>query len=319
MPFKIQHIFLDATLRFSIEFQSDPIFLCDFFENFLYIAYRCAQNSLTLEEILEDILSQIKEILTIYGIRVIAGLAIFIIGRWVAKGLRNLLRRVLKRNKVDATLISFVCNLSYVALLTFVVIAALSKLGIQTTSLIAILGAASLAIGLALRGSLSNFAAGVMMIIFRPFKLGDFIEGGGASGTVEEIQIFSTLLRTADNKTVIVPNSKIFGDKIINYSTKGTRRVDMTFGIGYDDDIDKARSVILDIINGDERTLKDQAPVVAVSELADSTVNFTVRVWTNSSDYWGFLWDTTEAVKKRFDAEEISIPYPQQDVHHYQH
>ena len=268
---------------------------------------------------MEEFLSQGKEILAIYGIRVIAALAIFIIGRWVSKGIRNLLRRIMTRGKVDKTLISFVCNLSYVVLLVFVIIAALSKLGIETTSVIAILGAASLAIGLALRGSLSNFAAGVLMIIFRPFKVGDYIEAGGTSGTVEEIQIFTTQLKTADNKTVIVPNDKIFGDKIVNYTTKGTRRVDMTFGIGYDDDIDKARSVILEIINGDGRMLKDQAPVVAVSELADSTVNFTVRAWTKSGDYWGFLWDTTEAVKKRFDAEGIGIPYPQQDVHLYQH
>jgi len=268
---------------------------------------------------LEEILAQTKEILAIYGIRVIAALAIFIIGRWVAKGLRNLLRRIMSRGKVDETLISFVCNLSYVALLAFVIIAALSKLGIQTTSLIAILGAATLAIGLALRGSLSNFAAGVMMIIFRPFKVGDFIEGGGTSGTVEEIQIFSTQLKTTDNKTVIIPNAKISGDKIINFSTKPTRRVDMTFGIGYEDDIDKSRSVIRGIIDKDERVLKDPAPLVVVSELADSSVNFTVRVWTKSADYWGVFFDTTEAVKKQFDAEDISIPYPQQDVHHYHH
>jgi len=266
---------------------------------------------------MQDILEQIKEILAIYGIRVIAALAIFIIGRWVAKGVRNLLGRMMKRGKVDKTLISFICNLSYVAMLAFIVVAALSKLGIETTSIVAILGAASLAVGLALRGSLSNFAAGVMMIIFRPFKVGDYIEGGGAAGTVEEIQIFSTQLKTADNKTVIVPNAKIFGDKIVNYSTKGTRRVDMTFGIGYEDDIDKARALILDIIDGDKRVLKDQKPVVAVNELADSSVNFTVRVWTKSGDYWNFFWDTTEAVKKRFDAEGVSIPYPQQDVHHY--
>jgi small conductance mechanosensitive channel len=270
-------------------------------------------------ETMEEILNQVKEILAIYGIRVIAALAIFIIGRWVAKGLRNLLRRVMTRSKVDKTLISFVCNLSYVVLLAFVIIAALSKLGIETTSLIAILGAASLAIGLALRGSLSNFAAGVMMIIFRPFKVGDFIEGGGTSGTVEEIQIFSTQLKTADNKTVIIPNSKIFGDKIVNYSTKPTRRVDMTFGIGYEDDIDKSRSVIQGIIDKDKRVLKDPAPLVVVSELADSSVNFTVRVWTKSADYWGVFFDTTETVKKQFDAESISIPYPQQDVHHYHH
>ncbi len=268
---------------------------------------------------MQDIIAQIQEILAIYGIRVIAALAIFIIGRWVAKGVRNLLNRVMTRSKVDNTLISFICNISYVAMLAFIIVAALSQMGIQTTSLIAILGAASLAIGLALRGSLSNFAAGVLMIIFRPFKEGDLVEAGGTFGTVEWIQIFSTQLKTADNKTVIVPNGKIYSDNIINYSTKGTRRVDMIFGIGYDDDIDKARAVIREIIDSDQRVLKDQPIVVAVHELADSSVNFAVRVWTKSGDYWGFYWDTTEAVKKRFDAEGISIPYPQQDVHHYQH
>ncbi len=268
---------------------------------------------------MEDILVQVKEILAIYGIRVIAALAIFIIGRWVAKGLRNLLRRIMKRNQVDKTLISFVCNLAYVLLLAFVIVAAINKLGIQTTSFIAIIGAAGLAIGLALQGSLANFAAGVLMIVFRPFKVGDFIEGGGTTGTVEEIQIFTTQLKSADNKTIIVPNSKMLGGNIVNYSTKETRRVDMTFGIGYEDDIDKSRSVIQGIINKDERVLKDPAPLVVVSELADSSVNFTVRVWTKSGDYWGVFFDTTEAVKKQFDAEEISIPFPQQDVHHYQH
>ena len=268
---------------------------------------------------MEHILVQIKEILAIYGIRVIGALAIFIIGRWVSKGIRNLIRRIMTRSNVDQTLISFVCNLSYVGMLAFVIIAALGNMGIQTTSIIAVMGAAGLAIGLALRGSLSNFAAGIMLIVFRPFKVGDFIEGGGTSGTVEEIQIFTTQLKTVDNKTVIVPNSKIFGDKITNYSSKGTRRVDMTFGIGYDDDIDKARSVISEIIEADPRVLKDQATVIAVSELADSSVNFAVRAWTKSGDYWGFFWDTTEAVKKRFDAEGIGIPYPQQDIHLYQH
>jgi small conductance mechanosensitive channel len=268
---------------------------------------------------MEEILAQVKEILAIYGIRVIAAIAIFIIGRWVAKGLRNLLRRIMKRNQVDETLISFVCNLAYVLLLAFVIVAAINKLGIQTTSFIAIIGAAGLAIGLALQGSLANFAAGVLMIIFRPIKVGDFIEGGGTTGTVEEIQIFSTQLKSGDNKTIIVPNSKMLGGNIVNYSTKETRRVDMTFGIGYEDDIDKSRSVIQGIINKDERVLKDPAPLVVVSELADSSVNFTVRVWTKSGDYWGVFFDTTEAVKKQFDAEEISIPFPQQDVHHYQH
>ena len=268
---------------------------------------------------MEEILTQIKEILAIYGIRVIAALAIFIIGRWVSKGLRNLIRRIMIRSKVDQTLVSFVCNLSYVAMLAFVIIAALSKLGIETTSIIAIMGASALAIGLALKGSLSNFAAGVMMIIFRPFKVGDYIEGGGTAGTVEEIQIFTTQLKSADNKTIIVPNARMLDNNIVNYSTKATRRVDMTFGIGYDDDIDKARAVIREIIDGDKRMLKDPAPMVVVGALADSSVNFTVRVWTKSSDYWGFFFDTTEAVKKRFDAESIGIPYPQQDVHLYEH
>ena len=268
---------------------------------------------------MEEILTQAKEILAIYGIRVIAALAIFIIGRWVSKGLRNLIHRIMTRSKVDQTLVSFVCNLSYVAMLAFVIIAALSKLGIETTSIIAIMGASALAIGLALKGSLSNFAAGVMMIIFRPFKVGDYIEGGGTAGTVEEIQIFTTQLKSADNKTIIVPNARMLDNNIVNYSTKATRRVDMTFGIGYDDDIDKARAVIREIIDGDKRMLKDPAPMVVVGALADSSVNFTVRVWTKSSDYWGFFFDTTEAVKKRFDAESIGIPYPQQDVHLYEH
>ena len=266
-----------------------------------------------------EILTQVKEILAIYGIRIIAALAIFVIGRWVSKGLRNLVRRIMTRSKMDQTLVSFACNLSYVAMLAFVIIAALSKLGIETTSIIAIMGASALAIGLALKGSLSNFAAGVMMIIFRPFKVGDYIEGGGTAGTVEEIQIFTTQLKSADNKTIIVPNARMLDNNIVNYSTKATRRVDMTFGIGYDDDIDKARAVIREIIDGDERVLKDKAIMVAVSALADSSVNFTVRVWTKSSDYWGFFFDTTEAVKKRFDAESIGIPYPQQDVHLYEH
>jgi len=265
------------------------------------------------------ILPKIYELLTVYGIKVIAALAIFVIGRWVAKGLRGFIRKMMRRSKVDETLISFVVNLAYVALLAFVIIAALNQLGIQTASFIAILGAAGLAIGLALQGSLSNFAAGVLMIIFRPFKVDDYIEGAGVAGTVEEIQIFTTQLRSPDNKTIIVPNSKITGDNIINYSTKGTRRVDMVFGIGYEDDIDKARQIILDVVENDERVMKDPAPVALLAELADSSVNFNTRVWSSADDYWGVYFDTTEMVKKRFDAEGISIPYPQRDVHVYKH
>jgi len=220
---------------------------------------------------------------------------------------------------VDETLVSFVRNLSYIALLAFVVIAALNQLGIQTASFIAVIGAAGLAIGLALQGSLANFAAGVLMIIFKPFKVGDFIDGAGATGTVEKIEIFTTQLKTPDNKTIIVPNAKMTGDNITNFTAKGTRRVDLVFGISYGDDIDKARNIIQEIIDQDERTMKDPASMVVVSELADSSVNFTVRVWTSVDNYWSFYFDTIEKVKKQFDANGVSIPLPQRDVHVYDH
>lgn len=266
-----------------------------------------------------NFLPKIYEVLTIYGIKVIAALAIFVVGRWVVKGLTGLIRKALKKSGTEPTLISFVTNLSYFTLLIFVIIAAVNQLGIQTTSFVAVLGAAGLAVGFALKDSLSNFAAGVMMIIFRPFKSDDFIEAAGVAGTVEKIQIFTTQLKTPDNKTIIVPNAKVLDDNITNYTVKGTRRVDMTFGIGYDDDIDRSRAVIQEILARDDRVMKDPAPLVAVSELADSSVNFVVRVWTSADDYWPFYFDMLEKVKKRFDAEGISIPFPQRDVHVYAH
>ena len=259
------------------------------------------------------------ELTTTFGIKILAALAVFIIGRWVVKYLRNLTGRLMEKRDVDPTLTKFFASMTYVALLTFVILAALGMLGIQTTSFIAVIGAAGLAIGLALQGSLSNFAAGVLMIIFRPFKVGDFIEAAGVTGTVEEIQIFTTQLVTPDNKTIIIPNAKLTADNIINYSTKGTRRADMVFGVGYEDDIDKARDIINDVISNDERVLKDPPSQIAVSELADSSVNFVTRAWVNAGDYWGVVFDATEAVKKRFDAEGISIPFPQRDVHLYEH
>lgn len=264
-------------------------------------------------------LAKVYGLLTVYGLKVVAAIVIFIVGRWVALGLAKIIKRVMIRSKVDETLVSFVRNLSYVALLAFVIIAALNQLGIQTASFIAVLGAAGLAIGLALQGSLANFAAGVLMIIFKPFKVGDYIEGAGTAGTVEKIEIFTTQLKTPDNKTVIVPNSKITGDNIINYTVKGTRRVDLVFGIGYGDDIDKARSIIKEIIGKDERVMKEPEPMIVLSELADSSVNLTVRVWTTVNDYWPFYFDTTETVKKQFDAQGVSIPFPQRDVHIYEH
>ena len=262
---------------------------------------------------------KIYGLLAIYGVKIVAAAAILIIGNWVAKIFRNLVNKVMTKRSVDLTLGSFVSSLTYYALIVFVVLAALSQLGIQTTSFIAVLGAAGLAVGLALQGSLANFAAGFLMIFFRPFKVGDYIEGGGTAGTVEDIQIFTTQLKTPDNKTVIVPNASMTSGNIVNYSAKGTRRVDMVFGISYDDDIDKAKKILKDIVAEDERVLEDPAPVVALAELADSSVNFYVRPWTKTADYWNFLFDTTEKVKKRFDAAGISIPYPQQDVHLFKH
>lgn len=266
---------------------------------------------------MEAISQKIWELVSIYGLKVLAALVIFVVGRWVAKGFRKLVEKLMEKRNIDKTIGAFVGNLTYIALLTFFVIAALGQLGIQTTSFIAIIGAAGLAIGLALQGSLANFAAGFLLILFRPFKVDDYIEGAGVAGTVEKIQIFTTIIKTPDNKTIIVPNAKLTADNIVNYTMKGTRRVDMVFGIGYDDDIDKARAILEDIIAGDERILQDPAPKIAVVELADSSVNFVVRPWVNLADYWDVYFDVTEMVKKRFDAEGVSIPYPQQDVHLY--
>lgn len=268
---------------------------------------------------MEDAITKVYELLTLYGLKLLAAVVIFIIGRWVSKMLRKLIERLMVKSNVDQTLVSFTGNLAYVAMLAFVIIAALGQLGIQTTSFIAVLGAAGLAIGLALQGSLSNFAAGFLMIIFRPFKVGDFIEGAGVAGVVEEIQIFTTQLKTADNKTIIIPNSSLTADNIVNWSVKGTRRVDLTMGIGYEDDIDQARQVMADIMAADDRILKDPAPQIAVAELADSSVNFTVRPWAAAGDYWGVYFDLNEKFKKAFDKAGISIPYPQSDIHLYQH
>jgi small conductance mechanosensitive channel len=236
-------------------------------------------------------------------------------GIWLAKRIKKYIAVLMEKREIDALLASFTGNIIYVALVAFVVIAALGQLGIQTTSFIAIIGAAGLAIGLALQSSLSNFAAGVMIIAFRPFKVGDYVEAGGVSGVVEGIQIFSTQMRTGDNKAIIVPNSNITGSNITNYSAKGTRRIDMVFGIGYDDDIKKAKDILMKLLDDDERVLKDPEALVAVSELADSSVNFVVRPWVKAGDFSAVKYDYTEKVKLTFDKEGISIPYPQQDVH----
>ncbi|MGA8180041.1 MAG: mechanosensitive ion channel domain-containing protein [Desulfobacterales bacterium] len=268
---------------------------------------------------MQDILSKIWELLSIYGLKVVAAVAVFIIGRWVAKMLTTVTEKVMNKRQVDPTITSFAGNLIYIALLVFVVLAALGQLGIQTTSFIAVIGAAGLAVGLALQGSLSNFAAGFLMIIFRPFKVGDFIEGAGVAGTVEAIHIFTTQLLTPDNKTVIVPNAGLTAGNITNYSAKGTRRVDLIFGIGYGDDIDHTKKIIWEVLNNETRILKDPAPVVMLTELADSSVNFAVRPWVTVADYWEVHSSLIENIKKSFDAQGISIPFPQRDVHLYEH
>jgi len=219
---------------------------------------------------------------------------------------------------MDAALVHFVLSLVYWGLLAIVVIAALGQLGIQTASFVAIIGAAGLAIGLALQGSLSNFASGVLLLVFKPFKAGDFVEAAGTAGSIEKIQIFTTELVTPDNKQIIIPNSAITGGTITNYSAKDTRRVDLTIGISYDDDIDKARELIFDEISKDDRILKEPEPVVLVMTLGDSSVNFAVRSWAATSDYWPVYTSLTESIKKRFDKDGISIPFPQTDVHIHQ-
>jgi len=250
-----------------------------------------------------------------YAANIALAIAIFIVGRWLANTLTDVVVRLLIKSRMDDMLIIFVESITKTILLLFVAIAALNKLGIDTTSLIALLGAAGLAVGLALQNSLQNFAAGVMLIVFRPFKAGDFVELAGVAGVVENIGIFSSVLRTGDNRELIIPNGAIYGGIITNYSARSTRRVDMVFGVAYDDDLKAAKELLRSIILADDRVLSDPEPVVAVSELADSSVNFIVRPWVKSADYWPVLWDTTEKVKLEFDAQGLSIPYPQMDIH----
>ena len=251
------------------------------------------------------------------AINVAIAIVIFYVGKLVVGLLVRGMRKVMRRQEVDKTLETFVSNLVRMVLMVVVIIAAIGQIGIQTTSFIAIFGAAGLAVGLALQGSLSNFASGVLIVMFRPYKVGDFVEAAGIAGVVEQVQILTTVLRTGDNKQIIVPNGQIMDSIITNYSAKETRRVDMVVGVSYDDDLDKVRATIEELIAADERILSDPAPTIAVSELADSSVNFVVRPWVNTADYWGVMFDLTEAIKKRFDKEGISFPFPQQDVHLY--
>ena len=250
-----------------------------------------------------------------WGIKLVLALIVLIIGLWLAGTITHLIGKALARARMDEMLVRFLEAIIKALLQVVVVIAALSQLGVQTTSLIAILGAAGLAIGLALQNSLSNFAAGVLLLVFKPFKAGDFVEAGGVTGIVEQVRVFNSVLRTLDNREIIVPNGKIYNDVITNYSARDTRRIDLVVGISYDSDIRKAKELVESIIAGDERILKDPAPSWGVMDLADSSVNLYIRPWVAASDYWVTRCDLLEVIKTTFDANGISIPFPQMDVH----
>ena len=262
-----------------------------------------------------DINTFVANILLPWVIRIAAAILILIAGWILTRLIVKLVERYLARYKIDEILVRFIASIVNVVLLLITAIAALGSLGINTTSLVALIGAAAIAVGVALQDSLKNFAAGVMLIIFRPFKAGDIVEAADTTGIVEKITTFSTILRTPDNREIIIPNGAIYEDKIINYSARPTRRVDMVFGIGYDDDIPKAKAIIQEILEADERVLKEPEPVIAVSELADSSVNFAVWPWVKTTDYLAVKFDLTEQIKLSFDENGISIPYPQMDIH----
>lgn len=258
-----------------------------------------------------------QELLAKFGFKIIAAILVFLIGRWVVKVLHKVLQKMLEKAKVDHAVVGFTCSLAYAIMMVFVVLAALGQVGVQTTSFIAVLGAAGLAVGLALQGSLANFASGVLIIIFKPFKVGDFIDGGGATGVVKTIHIFTTTLTTPDNKRVIVPNAKMMGDNITNYSAEGMRRIDLVASISYGDSIDTAKAALMDELTKDARILKSPEPRVGVLSMSDSSIDLAVRPWVKVPDYWDVYFALNEAIKKRIEAEGLCIPFPQRDVHIY--
>jgi small conductance mechanosensitive channel len=247
--------------------------------------------------------------------RIVAALLIFLIGRWVSKRIAAAVARATGRAGMDETLTKFLNSVVYMTLLVLVVLTAVGQLGVPMTNFLAILGAAGLAVGLALKDSLSNFSSGVMLILFRPFKVGDYVEAGGIAGTVDSISIFNTIFKTPDNRVITVPNSLIYAGTITNYSAMATRRIDLVFGIGYDDDVERAKAVIKSVLDADQRILTDPAPTIMMLELADSSVNFAVRPWVAASDFWAVRGDVLERVKKSLEDNGLSIPFPQRDVH----
>ncbi len=272
-------------------------------------------NSDSVSGNIQGVMETAIELLSTWGISVIGAIALLIVGRIVAGWVRSSVTKGLTKANTEASLIPFFASMVYYVVLAVVLIAVLNLFGIETTSLIAVFGAAGLAIGLALQGTLSNFAAGVMLLIFRPIRVGDFVEVAGQAGTVAEITIFSTLLNTGDNVRITIPNAQIYGDTVKNYSFNDTRRIDLVMGIGYGDNIGTAVSIIERVLKSDERTLSDPAPTVAVAELADSSVNLVVRPWCKKEDYWALRWDLTRKLKEELEAGGCSIPFPQRDVH----
>lgn len=271
-----------------------------------------------MEEInISEISSIAIDMIIKYGPKLVYAVITLIIGLWIIKAFMKGVKRIMSNREIDASLIPFLINLTSTLLKLMLAISVMTMLGIEMTSFIAILGSAGLAVGLALSGTLQNFAGGVIILILKPFKVGDFVEAQGYSGVIKEILIFNTVLTTGDNKVIILPNGPLSTSSLVNYSTEPTRRVDMTFGIGYNDDIKKTKEVLHTLINADDRILQDPEPFVAVSELADSSVNFVVRVWVKADNYSGVFFDMQENVKLTFDKEGISFPYPQRDIHMY--
>lgn len=266
-------------------------------------------------ENLEKYSDKAIELLMVYGPKLILAIIVLIVGLWIIKGFTKHLSKTFEKRSIDVSLRPFLLSLIGVIFKLLLVISVMQMVGVAMTSFVAILGAAGLAIGLALSGTLQNFAGGIMILILKPFKVGDFIEAEGHGGVVKEIQVFHTILETPDGRTIILPNAPVSNGSIVNKSTKPVRRVDMVFGIGYGDDIDKARDVIKKYVDSDVRVLKDPAYDILVSSLGDSSVNFSVRLWVNTADYWAVMFDTTENIKKEFDKNKISIPFPQRDVH----
>ena len=264
------------------------------------------------------IVTQLQEVGVTLGLKIVVAIAIFLLGRWVAKFLRRFVKRTLGKTRIDSTLVAFASNMSYYLIMAFVLLAILGQLGIETTSLIALIGATGLAVGLSLQGSLANFAAGILLIVFRPFRVGDWIEASGVSGYVEDLELLTTILRTLDNRTVVIPNSKLTDDNIINYSTLGVLRLDLVVGVAYEADLKQVKTVIRQVLSEDERILSKPEPTVGVLELADSSVNFAVRPWVKTTDYMPLSLSLYEAIKIRFDEVGIVIPFPQRDLHMYE-